>query len=80
MPEPCRSCEERTKDYGGCRCQAYLLTGDMGATDPVCDKSPQHDVVLAAIEKSDKVAERALLFRSPENSRIVIDASRARER
>ncbi len=80
MPEPCRSCEERTKDYGGCRCQAYLLTGDMGATDPVCDKSPQHGVVLAAIDKGEKPPERALLFRSPDNSRVVIDASRSRQR
>ncbi len=76
MPEPCRSCPERTKDLGGCRCQAYLLTGDMGATDPVCDKSPQHGVVLAAIAKGDKVPERALLFRSPENSRLTIEATR----
>ena len=79
MPEPCRSCPERTKDFGGCRCQAYLLTGDMGATDPVCDKSPQHDVVLAAIAKGDKVPERALLFRSPENSRVTIEATRPRQ-
>jgi len=78
MPEPCRSCPERTKDYGGCRCQAYLLTGDMAATDPVCDKSPQHGVVLAAIANGDKVPERALLFRSPENSRVTIEASRPR--
>jgi len=79
MPEPCRSCPERTKDLGGCRCQAYLLTGDMGATDPVCDKSPQHGIVLAAIAKGDKVPERALLFRSPENSRITIEATRPRQ-
>jgi len=79
MPEPCRSCPERTKDFGGCRCQAYLLTGDMGATDPVCDKSPQHGVVLAAIAKGDKVPERALLFRSPENSRVTIEATRPRQ-
>ena len=79
MPEPCRSCPERTKDYGGCRCQAYLLTGDIGATDPVCDKSPQHGIVLAAIEKGDKVPERALLFRSPENSRVTIEASGRRQ-
>ncbi len=78
MPEPCRSCPERTKDYGGCRCQAYLLTGDMGATDPVCDKSPQHGVVLAAIARGDEVPERPLLFRSPENSRVTIEASRPR--
>ena len=25
MKEPCVSCPERAKDFGGCRCQAYLL-------------------------------------------------------
>ncbi len=75
MPEPCRSCPERSQDYGGCRCQAYLLTGDIGATDPVCDKSPLHGIVLAAIAKGEEVAERPLLFRSPDNSRKIIEDS-----
>ena len=73
MPEPCRSCPERTKDLGGCRCQAYLLTGDAAATDPVCDKSPRHDVVLDAIAAGTGGAHRPLLFRSPENSRSLIE-------
>jgi pyrroloquinoline quinone biosynthesis protein E len=75
MPEPCRSCPERTMDFGGCRCQAYLLTGDIGATDPACDKSPHHDVVLAAIAAGERVPERPLLFRSPDNSRRIMQAS-----
>ena len=45
MPEPCRSCERREIDFGGCRCQAFLLTGDPAATDPVCHLSPLHTVV-----------------------------------
>lgn len=45
MPEPCRSCERREVDWGGCRCQAFLLAGDAGATDPACSLSPHHDVV-----------------------------------
>ncbi|MQA61786.1 MAG: pyrroloquinoline quinone biosynthesis protein PqqE [Actinophytocola sp.] len=45
MQEPCRSCELRGKDFGGCRCQAFLLTGDAAATDPVCGKSPQRQLV-----------------------------------
>ncbi|HLN00576.1 MAG TPA: pyrroloquinoline quinone biosynthesis protein PqqE [Bryobacteraceae bacterium] len=45
MPEPCRSCDRRTQDFGGCRCQAMLLTGDAAATDPVCTLSPMHGVV-----------------------------------
>ncbi|WP_102106561.1 pyrroloquinoline quinone biosynthesis protein PqqE [Oceaniglobus roseus] len=42
MQEPCRSCERKTKDFGGCRCQAMALAGDPAATDPVCIKSPLH--------------------------------------
>lgn len=42
MPEPCRSCERRSRDFGGCRCQAFLLTGDAAATDPVCTFAPAH--------------------------------------
>lgn len=42
MQEPCRSCEFRDRDLGGCRCQAFALTGDAAATDPVCEFSPRH--------------------------------------
>jgi PqqA peptide cyclase len=42
MSEPCRSCPRRDQDFGGCRCQAFLLTGDARATDPVCHLSPHH--------------------------------------
>jgi pyrroloquinoline quinone biosynthesis protein E len=52
MQEPCKSCDRRTQDFGGCRCQAMLLAGDPAATDPVCSLSPQRqrvDAVLAAI-------------------------------
>lgn len=45
MPEPCRSCDRRELDFGGCRCQAMLLIGDPSATDPVCQLSPLHHVV-----------------------------------
>jgi len=48
MPEPCRTCDERARDFGGCRCQAFALVGDAGATDPACDLAPRHDLVLAA--------------------------------
>ena len=46
MSEPCRSCDEKEKDFGGCRCQAYLLTGDATQADPVCSKSPHHHKIL----------------------------------
>ena len=45
MPEPCRSCDRRTQDFGGCRCQAFLLAGDAAATDPVCSLSPRRTIV-----------------------------------
>jgi pyrroloquinoline quinone biosynthesis protein E len=49
MPSPCRSCEHRDKDFGGCRCQAFALTGDAGQTDPVCTLSPHRPLVDAAL-------------------------------
>jgi PqqA peptide cyclase len=49
MPEPCQSCDQREIDWGGCRCQAHAMTGDASRTDPVCDKSPDHELVLAAV-------------------------------
>jgi PqqA peptide cyclase len=68
MPEPCRSCERRELDFGGCRCQAFLLTGDPAATDPVCHLSPLHSVVQQALlEPSCEAAKlqfRAFAHRS----------------
>ena len=49
MQEPCRSCDRRTQDFGGCRCQAFLLTGDAAATDPVCSLAPTHHFVEATL-------------------------------
>jgi pyrroloquinoline quinone biosynthesis protein E len=49
MPDPCRSCERKEIDFGGCRCQAMALTGDARQTDPVCHLSPRHDAVLQAL-------------------------------
>jgi pyrroloquinoline quinone biosynthesis protein E len=48
MREPCRSCNRRGKDHGGCRCQAHALTGDAAATDPACGLSRDHGLILAA--------------------------------
>ena len=48
MPEPCRSCERREIDWGGCRCQAFALTGDAGRTDPACALSPDHELLVGA--------------------------------
>jgi pyrroloquinoline quinone biosynthesis protein E len=48
MPEPCRSCERREVDWGGCRCQAFYFTGDAGRTDPACAMAPDRAVLDAA--------------------------------
>ena len=50
LPEPCASCERREIDFGGCRCQAFALTGDARATDPVCHLSPAHELVAGMAE------------------------------
>ncbi len=62
MQEPCRSCERRTVDYGGCRCQAFALTGDARATDPACGLSPAHDIIRAARERAETNAAQEPRF------------------
>jgi pyrroloquinoline quinone biosynthesis protein E len=57
MPEPCRSCERRTRDFGGCRCQAFLLTGDAAATDPVCTLAPAHNLISEALLRTNDDGE-----------------------
>jgi pyrroloquinoline quinone biosynthesis protein E len=49
MPEPCRSCPRQTVDFGGCRCQAFQLTGEAAATDPVCELSPNHGMITNVV-------------------------------
>jgi len=63
MPEPCRSCERRTRDFGGCRCQAFLLTGDASATDPVCTLAPRHDVVEKVLNHANNGAKPNWVYR-----------------
>jgi PqqA peptide cyclase len=61
MKEPCASCPERDKDFGGCRCQAYLLTGDAANADPVCDLSPHHHLVTEAVARAERAVSQASL-------------------
>jgi pyrroloquinoline quinone biosynthesis protein E len=56
MQEPCRSCPKREHDFGGCRCQAFALTGDARATDPVCHLSPNHARLAEIAEARQDVA------------------------
>jgi pyrroloquinoline quinone biosynthesis protein E len=53
MPEPCRSCDRRDVDFGGCRCQAFLLTGDAAATDPACALAPQRGALEQLLQRQD---------------------------
>ncbi|MDT7745884.1 MAG: PqqA peptide cyclase [Actinomycetota bacterium] len=54
MQDPCRSCSRREVDLGGCRCQAFALTGDATRTDPVCHLSPDHGLVESAVEAANE--------------------------
>jgi pyrroloquinoline quinone biosynthesis protein E len=79
MKEPCRDCPEKAKDFGGCRCQAYALTGDAANADPVCDKSPQHGLIENAVQQAQagvgSSQEQPLLFRSDANSKLFASPS-----
>ena len=63
MPEPCKSCPRRTVDFGGCRCQAFHLTGDVAATDPVCSLSRDHGRIEAARATAAAPAPEIVAFR-----------------
>jgi PqqA peptide cyclase len=75
MKEPCRSCPDKVKDFGGCRCQAYMLTGDATNTDPVCGLSSLHHLVTDVVDKAQNpkpaVEVKPILFRDDKNSRAL---------
>ncbi len=68
MAEPCRSCPRKTVDFGGCRCQAFALTGDARATDPACSLSPLHRNLVATAEREAHTTPPAFIYRKPQNS------------
>ena len=81
MKEPCRSCPERSRDFGGCRCQAYLLTGDPDNADPVCDLSPHHQLVTEAVAQAaaaGAMREQPLVFRDHRTSIAVVPGAPGR--
>jgi PqqA peptide cyclase len=61
MPEPCRSCDRRKEDFGGCRCQAFLLTGDAATTDPVCELAPMHHLIKETVERESTTQSQSAL-------------------
>lgn len=76
MKEPCKTCPEKERDFGGCRCQALALTGDAANADPVCSKSPQHAEVQeivrhahqAQLDHSAQENSQPVMFRTDANS------------
>ncbi len=76
MKEPCRSCPEKEQDLGGCRCQAYMLTQDPYAADPICSKSPHHHIITEAVDKAElEHNKEQLVFRNPRNAKIIAKQS-----
>jgi PqqA peptide cyclase len=76
MREPCRSCPEKGRDFGGCRCQAYLVTGEAANADPVCDKSPHHNLIVEVTARAREGTVKAetkpvLFYRDDETSRTL---------
>jgi len=69
MPEPCRSCPQNVIDFGGCRCQAFLLTGNAAVTDPVCSLSPHHNIIEQAIKEAEKGSQGKWIYRNEDESR-----------
>lgn len=65
MSEPCRSCERRAIDFGGCRCQAFHLTGRAAATDPACHLAPDHDLIEKARAAATEGHPVPLVYRMP---------------
>ncbi|MBC7578907.1 MAG: pyrroloquinoline quinone biosynthesis protein PqqE, partial [Tardiphaga sp.] len=64
MPEPCASCAFKEIDFGGCRCQAFALSGDAGNTDPACTLSPRHEEIFKMAETESAAGERRFLYRN----------------
>src|SRR5262249_29834523 len=65
MIEPCRSCERREIDFGGCRCQAFAVAGDAAAADPACSKSMRHAALVAIAEREAAEPPPPFVYRRP---------------
>ncbi|MCC2642169.1 MAG: pqqE [Nitrospira sp.] len=62
LPDPCRTCHRRSLDFGGCRCQAFHLTGNAGVADPACSLSSDHGLIEAARSQASQTAGTTVLF------------------
>ena len=70
MPEPCRSCELREHDWGGCRCQAFAFTGDAANTDPACELSPHHALMADLADAESLAAAPDFVYRTYANKPV----------
>ncbi len=68
MQEPCKSCDRRSTDFGGCRCQAFAFTGDAEAVDPACSFSPLHEELVSIASREADKAEADFVYRAPKNA------------
>jgi len=80
MKGPCVTCPEKHNDLAGCRCQAFLLTGDAESADPVCSLSPNHHLIEKAIEdsKNPVIASQPIIFRTDKNSKKYVAGDKER--
>jgi pyrroloquinoline quinone biosynthesis protein E len=76
MPEPCRSCEYREIDFGGCRCQAFALTGDAASTDPACVLSPAHERIFKTAANEAAGDRRRFIYRNFAGGTLETDVAR----
>jgi pyrroloquinoline quinone biosynthesis protein E len=72
MREPCRSCPEKERDFGGCRCQAFALTGDAANADPVCSKSPDRGLIDDALRVANEGGREEMVYRNVASSKAII--------
>lgn len=77
MPEPCRNCDRRFQDFGGCRCQAFALTGNAARTDPVCQWAPEHHLVEATVAQANAAHANERLIEG--TARAVIEKNNLRQ-
>jgi pyrroloquinoline quinone biosynthesis protein E len=68
MPQPCRSCDRKEIDWGGCRCQAFAITGDAAKTDPACSLSEDHDHLVSIAVEGSTIAPPEFVYRRYRNA------------
>ena len=70
MPSPCKTCDRREIDWGGCRCQALALTGDAGAVDPTWEFSPLHEKIFGSATEESSQEAPEFIYRLPSNKEV----------